>query len=136
MCLNYQGEQFICKRAHWSLFPEPPILLQLQPTLQVTASACVCSERSSKVEDKPSCKATKLILRCQTPLHTRLPSHCFLGSQILNSSSFLFFPLIQRYGSPICGGRTETKQFQSVLVRAFNLTWLFILKFQLNCMIS
>lgn len=72
MRLNYQGETVHLQKGplisiSWTTQFQPIILLQLQPTLQVTASACACSERSSEAEDKASCKATKFTLDAKLP---------------------------------------------------------------------
>lgn len=72
MHLNSQGEIINLQKdplitISWTIQFQPIILLQIQPTLQVRASACRPSESSSEVEDKASCKATKFNLDAKVP---------------------------------------------------------------------
>lgn len=70
MRLNYQAGTIHLQKGplitvSWTIQLQPVILLPLQPTLQVTASAS--SERSSEAEDKAIYKATKFSLDSKLP---------------------------------------------------------------------
>lgn len=116
MRLNFQGETIHLQKdslitISWTIQLQAIILLQIQPTLQVTASACVSSERSSEVEDKASLKAAKFSLDAKLPSVSGFLPTVFLGFQFLAFLLVCFFFQIQRYGSLTCGDKTETTPF-------------------------